>query len=348
MKKLSLSTYLLAALFVAWVSLSGFPVFSLHGAQAAAKKKTNIMIAGSRVGHPTTVLAEAWANFINKKSDWLRATVVATAGYTAAFELAMENPTKYLLTTADTSNLVGLSRDPTHQNYDRMRVMASCLPMTYALLTYDKNIKTYHDLAGKRVGISRKGAISYPWDMALLQEHGVLDKKKLTASGWGTRANQLRDGLIDVAVLAVDFIYPSTFKKGKFVTELETRGPIYYVSFDIDKFMNVMKKMGPMSLPVRIPAGRLDPKTQPKALWAGTYPAFFGADERMDPDIVYEATRIIWETRGQWGTWHQLGANINEQFIPTYPYDRKYIHPAAKKFYDDHGIKMKDLTELLR
>ena len=82
MKKLSLSTYFLAALFMAWVGLSGLPGFSLHGADAAAqdKKETKIMIAGSGIRHPAQAMAEAWAHFINKKSAWLRATAVSTAG----------------------------------------------------------------------------------------------------------------------------------------------------------------------------------------------------------------------------------------------------------------------------
>lgn len=348
MKKVSLCSWLLCGLFMAWVTLGGLPGFPLHAAHAAkAKKMTHVMILGSRVGHPSQALAEAWANFINKKSSWLRATAVPTAGYTASYELAMENPTKYLLTSADLSNLVGLSRDPAYKYYNKMRIMASCISMTYLLVTYDKNIKTYADLAGKRIGIARKGAIIYPWEKDLMKAHGVTNDSKLIAGGWGTLVNELKDGVIDAAIMAINHIYPCTFGKGTFITELETKGPIYYISFDPAKFKSVMKKLGPMSLLVRIPAGRLDPKTQPNALWAGSYPDFFGADVRMDPKVVYEATKIIWETRGQWGTWNKMGASINARFIPSYPLSPKYVSPAAKKFYDDHGIKMRNIADLL-
>jgi TRAP transporter TAXI family solute receptor len=344
MKRFSFVWLLVGAFLLGSFSLLAF------GETASPSKKpmTQIMIAGSRVGHPSQVLAEAWANFINKKSPWLRATAVATAGYTASFELAMENPTKYLLAAADSSNIIGLSKDPAHKYYDKMRTIASLNPMTFLLVTYDKNLKTVADLAGKRVGIARKGAIIYPFEFGILEEHGIADKVKLAGGGWATRVSHLQDGLIDAAILAVDHIYPRNFKKGSFITELETKAPIYYISFDPQKFENLIKKTGPMALLVKIPAGALDTKTQPKDLWGGTYPCFFGADERVDQDIVYEATRIIWETRGQWKPWHAMGANVNEQFIPTYLVDMKYVHPGAKRFYDDHGIKLRDLADLLR
>jgi len=343
-------SWLVAVLVIGLFSLGEFALSS-HGALAASpqsQKTTQVMIVGSRVGHPSQVMAEAWASFINKKSDWLRATAVATAGYTASFELAMENPKKYLLAAADTSNLVGLSKDPAHNYYDKMKTIASCNPTTFVWVTYDREIKNFADFAGKKIGISRKGAVSYPFDQAILEEHGVLDKVKLAAGGWGTRLSNLKDGLIDVAVLIVDHIYPTTFKKGRFITELEMKKPVYYISMDPKKYDKVVEKMGPLALPVRIPAGSLDPNTPPQDVWGGTYACFFGADERMDQDTVYEATRIIWETRGQWKTWHAMGANIQEAFIPTYPYDANYVHPGAKKFYTEHNIELKDLAKLLR
>ena len=73
-------------------------------------------------------------------------------------------------------------------------------------------------------------------------------------------------------------------------------------------------------------------------------------DKRMDNDVVYEVTRVIWETPAEeWTNWHPTGAHMNEAFKPAMPSLSLYQpHPGAKKFYDEHGIKLKDLAELLR
>jgi len=198
------------------------------------------------------------------------------------------------------------------------------------------------------VAVSRKGAISYPFDLEVLKEHGVLDKVKVSAGGFGTKLSNLKDGLVDVAMMPLDHIYPKNFKKGRYITEMEFKGPVYCVTLDPEKLERVLQKMGRLIIPVRVPAGSLGAKNPPNDIWGYSWANFFGADERMDEDIVYEATRIIWETRGQWKAWHAMGANITEEFIPTYPYDANLVHPGAKKFYDEKGIKLKDIAKLLR
>ena len=88
---------------------------------------------------------------------------------------------------------------------------------------------------------------------------------------------------------------------------METRGPIYYVGFDRDILLQLREKEF-ATLPAKVPAGALDPKTQPKALWAYNDPTFWIADERMDPKVVYEVTRIIWETPAEeWAKWNPMG-----------------------------------------
>ena len=103
-------------------------------------------------------------------------------------------------------------------------------------------------------------------------------------------------------------------------------------------------------MPVWVPAGALDPKTQPEGLWAFGDPSYFMADEKMDPEVVYEVTRIIWETSAEeWAHWHPMGAHMTERFKPAMPSLKHYkAHPGAKKFYDEKGIKLVDLAEELQ
>ena len=316
---------------------------------AQEKPITKINIAGGRVGDPWYILSEALANFLNKKSNWLRATVVATPGLTGVFELVYKNPKSYM-GPVDPTNFVHMQRDPygkAHNYYNKMRFISVGASMTWLWVTYDKNIKTPQDFIGKKVNVGRKAAARTFDEIAVLQAWGILDKVKLIEGGYGGAARNLKDGLADIACIIFDHIYPTTFSKGAFITELETKGPIYYIGMDpvmIDK----IREEGPGGIiAAKVPPKSLDPETQPNELWAGGFPTFFGADERMDPDIVYELTRVIYESAGEFAKWHPQGQHMTKEFIPAV-LNVKYIHPGAKKYYDQNNIKIRNLSDMLR
>jgi TRAP transporter TAXI family solute receptor len=229
------------------------------------------------------------------------------------------------------------------------RFIATASTMTQCLITYDANIKKVEDLAGKTVDLGRKGAANTPDHEAILKSYGVLDKVKLVYTGYGGGANKMMDGLVDASFLLFNHIYPRTFSKGALIDKLETKAPVYYIGFDRNKLLALIDQEFAV-LPVRVPAKSLDPVRQPKDIWAFNDPTFFIADERMDPQIVYEVARVIWETpASEWAKWHPIGAHMTEEFKPAPPSLKlNKLHPGAKKFYDEHNIKVQDLVELLK
>jgi len=301
------------------------------------------------VGDPWFVLSEALAYQINKTSEWLRATVVATPGITGDYELTMDNPEEYIL-IGECSNFVYMPQDPygkAYNYYDKTRFISNAASQTTTWITYDKNIKTGQDLAGKKVNIGRPASARAIEEKAILEAWGVLDKVTLVGSGFGGAVGSLKDGLVDACNMLVDHVYPGGFSKGAFITDLETKGPIYYISV-APELIDGIREKGAASMPLRVPPGALDPNTQPTELWCYSMPVYWAADERMDEDIVYEVTRVIWETAGKWATWHPQGGHMTEDWIPAMPMDFKYVHPGAQKYYDEHGIKLKDIGALLR
>lgn len=326
--------------------------FSWGVAEAApAKPIRQILIGGGRTTSPWYAIAQGLAKSINNKSEWLRAEVVSTAGVTGNTDLIKEEPKKYI----GIDSFAHIHYRPGHEwgekrgTYTGMRFIANSASETIFVVTYDPKIKTVRDLAGKTVDVGRKGAGNTPDHKAILEAYGVLDKVKLVYTGYGGGANKLKDGLVDATFLVINHIYPDKFSKGGFIEKLETRGPIYYVGFDRETLLKLREKEY-AAVPVRVPAGALDPKTQPKTLWANNIPLFFMADERMDQDVVYEVTKVIWETPAEeWAKWHPTGAHMNEKFKPAMPSLKLYkAHPGAKKFYDERGIALKDLADLLR
>jgi TRAP transporter TAXI family solute receptor len=343
MKKL-----LAVVVVLSWIALfvSGSSAF------AADKPTTRILIAGARVGDSWYVLSQALANFINNGSTWLRAEVAATPGLTANFEMLGDKPQEYIAVGNLGSFLLYKKPGEFTQKrgiYDKARFIANANSQTVLWVTYDKNIKGHQDFVGKRVNTHRHGAAIADDLAAILNAWGVLDKVKISRTAWGEGTDLLADGLVDIMALPVDHVYPASFKKGGNIAKLEAKKPIYYIGMEDSEMLDRLRDQGHATVPIKVPAGALDPKTQPTALWAFGDPVFFMADERMNEDVVTEVTRIICESAGKWGSWHVQGAHMTIEFIPAMPFkDVSLVHPGAMKYYKQHGIKVVDLASLLR
>jgi TRAP-type uncharacterized transport system substrate-binding protein len=317
---------------------------------AQTKPKTKIKIAGSRVGDPWYIFSEALAYFLNQESEWLSATVVPTPGIAASAKLAMKKPKEYIWPQA-LASVIWFRKDPLGKAvnyYDGSRFIANSNTLTTAFVSYDPNIKTPKDMIGKKVDVNRQAATNTFDFKGIFKEWGVLDDISLTYSGIGGGVDLLKNGQVDIADVIVDLIYPDKFQKGSFVTDLETRKPIYYnLMRDRDTLVKLFETGEYATVPVRVPPRALDPKTQPEELWLFVNPVFFAADEKMDPDIVHEITRVIWKTAGQWATWHPQGEHMTHEFIPAMPLPLKYLHPGAAKFYNENNIKVTRLIDKL-
>jgi len=313
------------------------------------KPTRKILIAAGRTPDPWYPFAAALAKFINKKSDWLRAEAVSTAGVTANTEVMREKPKEYIAIgcLSQIHWLPGHPWGEARGTYTGGRFIANATSMTQCFVTYNPDLKKVEDLAGKVVDVGRKGATNTIDHKAILEAYGILDKVKLVYTGYGGGAKKLRDGLVDTTMLIFVHIYPHKFSKGSFIEQLETKAPVYYIGFDRDILLELCEKEY-ATLPVRVPAGALG-KTQPNELWAYNDATFFWADESLEEDVVYEITRIIWETPAEeWAKWHPMGAHMNEKFKPAVPLPKVFKpHPGARKFYEEHGIEIKNLADLL-
>lgn len=297
-------------------------------------------------------MGEALAYYIQKDSEWLKAICAATSGLSDAVKMAQGDPKKYICEAAPVT-LINIRKMTEWKNYDKMRWIGALVPETYVWVTYDSKIKEIKDLAGKNVFIGREGGFLTPDQKMILQEAGVLDKVKLSNGGWGSGANALRDGLVDASVMLIDHIWPATFLKGAYITELQTKKPVYYINMD-PKVLRAgsTPKPGELwpnhgTLAIRIFPGALDANTQTTELWATGMPVMLAADEQMDADIVYEVTRVLNKRAGSFGVWHQMGQNLTSEFIPTYLFNETLVHPGALKYYKDSKIKLRNLLELL-
>ena len=328
------------------------PPFVFNDNATAANPETKILIAGGRVGGSFYIFSQALGNFINKNSSWLQADVVATPGLTANFAMVRDNPQKYIAVGNFGSFLQYRKKGPISDKmglYMGARFISNATSQSVLWVTYKKDIQGRKDFIGKKVNTHRHGAAIADDMAAILQGWGVYDQLKITRTPWGEGVDLLMDGMVDIIALPVDHVYPDKFKKGARVAKLEGKSPVYYIGMeDADMLKELREKMH-ATVPVKVPAKALDPKTQPKDLWAFGDPVFFFADQNMKPDVVYEVTRIICESAGKWGSWHPQGNHMTMDFIPATPFsDKNLVHPAAMKYYEEQGIKVIDIADQLR
>ena len=318
----------LLCLFVGLLAL-GLVMGNMTDTLAADEVK--IKIAGARVDDPWYAFSQALANFINKKSSWLRAESVATAGLTANIEMIAQKPTEYIGLAPTSTTLharPGHDWSKKRKPYTGATFIANLTTMTQVLATFDPEIKSVKDLKGKTVDVGRKGAGNTPDHLAILKAYGVLDDVKLTYTGFGGGVKKMMDGFCEASFLIINHTYPQKFSKGPLIEQLETRKPVYYVGFDQQLLLDLREKEYG-TVPVRIPAGALG-ENQKTDIWGFNDPVYLMADKTMDPKIVEEVTRVIFETPAdEWVKWHPQGEHMTTQFKTATPGAQSSAAPSG-------------------
>lgn len=338
-KRVSMASVLILSLL--------FGIVSVVGVAQAKGKVTHMKLAAGRVTHPQYALVAGVADAVSKQSDWLRLDLVTTPGMTGNIEMVMANPKDYI-GLSGVEGLLLISQSKRYEYYDKVRLIGIIGLVCSSFVTYDKDIKTLADLAGKRVNVHRKASSYWAMCKQIMEEAGVWDNIRQANVGFGGGMKELRDGTVDVACSTFDFIYPNTYRKGAAIIQAETRAPIYYIDFNKEAMEKIYKRKTSTGIPLRVPAGALDPKTQPESFSANIIVSYLIADEQMDDDIVYEVARIMHKNAGTYEKWHPQGANMTKEFIPSYLLSKDWVHRGALKFYEDNNIPVKDMFQLLQ
>lgn len=316
----------------------GFGVSSAPGAQ-----KTKIRILASRPGEGPTVLTYALSAFINEDSTKLATSVIPTGGFGDARSMFIEEVDKRS-TSLVLGNLSSASLWRQKAGVYPLFIAAFNDP-AYTWITYNKNVKTLADLAGKTL----VGPRTDPgwWDVwaAGLKAAGVFDKVKLVHSGMGGATTALTDGTADVAWSYLDYIYPDIVQKSSFMQQAEMRRPIYFVDWGKETIeVTASRVVGWPMKALEISGGQLG-NTQPNKIYVMVDPTWWGAGPEMSEDVVYEITKIIYNRaqKKDFANYHAWGKGIVPEYVPYGPWKgkadiEKWYHPGALKFYREIGV----------
>lgn len=335
-------------------------IVMVNAALAAKEGKTQIYIVAARPGDPWNILSHALAGFINQRSTWLKADVLATAGVSDDTRLLVGDPQK-----RKNSIIVGMLpgwRTLGKGVYVPYKI-GTILEMPSVWVTLSNKIKNLSDLKDKVVAMPRHISGTYGFIFTdLFKQLEILNTIRPRYGGLGATLLALQDGAATAGTMVFNYVYPDHYSLGSKMMELQARGPLHYLqqgnvkanSAAIAKacHSDFFKDQDLPNLSMVIPPHALG-KTQEKAMAVVTVPIFWAASKDVPDKIIYEVTRILYEAakNHDFDSFHATGKGITPNFLVTSFWDtekeaRNNYHPGALKFYDQVGLKMKSFKEL--
>jgi TRAP transporter TAXI family solute receptor len=322
-------------------------IFS-HNALAAKKDRHAIEIYSLRMGMAGYVLSFGLSDLINKYSDMLKASCIETKGTPEDIFTLQRHPEKqsYWIGVAAPGSRYqaqhGISPFP--EPYNEIRALGLMMRIGAAFATLDSNIKTLSDMVGKTVMINRPVTYSGLVLKLILQEGlGLYDKLKIVYGGMGPAKRALIDGTIDVGWASATAMTKTPDGRWNWVPvpatdELFQTKKSYMISIPKEAIDKAAKDTGFPLTSIRM-AGATVGKSSIEPWTGNTFTNAWYVHKDMPDEIVTEIMRVLWENTEKFKSYHPSGATITQENLPTLAEKRRFFHPAAIKFYKDHGVE---------
>ncbi|MFC4409467.1 TAXI family TRAP transporter solute-binding subunit [Chungangia koreensis] len=210
---------------------------------------------------------------------------------------------------------------------DMVSAIGALYPETVQLVTTAKSgIKTFEDLKGKKVSVGAPGSGTYANAEQLLEIHGLSIKDDIKAQNldFGESQESLQSGQIDAA-----FITAGTPTAA--VETLNATTEVVIVPVEDAKADELIKKY-PYYAKEVVPKGTYGLEEDVPTVSVG---AMLVVQNDLPKDVVYKITKAIYEGAGSLthpkGKFIKTETGLNGIGIP--------VHPGAKKFFDENGVK---------
>lgn len=335
-----------------WIKAAGiigiaFFLNALPLTGASARDIVNIEMWSGPMGIPAYQAALAWSEMLKAKHPWLRISPLEGRAFTNVRDqdkLPAERR-KYcminsLVSTEYTRARLGLRPWPRKMT-DLKVVNVEFIPgMT--LGTYDPNIKTPQDLAGKKIGTFVKVAAPNALFFALLKDAwGISDKVQLSYYRPMSMKDALVTGTVD-AVFAINFTELNGGKFGEAPFSANVRGArkTYWINITEEDIAKINKNNPWETTRMLVPKDALGPGIPPQDTGLITMVMGMIAWQDMPEDVVYELAKFVYENRAEWSK-RLRGSRMDHDSIIGWPgITKDMVHPGAAKYYKEKGIKI--------
>jgi len=192
----------------------------------------------------------------------------------------------------------------------------------------DSDIETVEDIEGKTVAVGAPGSGTTNKTKILLSEYGIEFGENIKEKylDFAEGAAALVDGNVDVVVISVGM--PS----GN-IQELTATHDIKIIPFDEQKAKEVGKKHTYFTT-LTIPAGTYDGMDEDIVTIGAAND--IAVDPEMDEDLVYEITKILYETHYE--EFIRSHAVMKGSTLEIAPYTVVPLHPGAERYYKELGV----------
>lgn len=296
-------------------------------------------------------LGFALAEIVNKHSEWLKINAVETA---STFEnmryiVGHDEKKNEWLGSAVTIGIdqLAMPMKPFDKigPWKKAKWVSLMASIGSPLITLDPGIKTWKDLKGKTFGLDTMGSTNQFMEEWLIDHawHNR-DQVRLTYGNTASIAvDRLLDGTLDVTWTGAVALGAGKFKEWKPMPPFErllAAREVHVLDLDEKDVEKVRQATGASSFAII--------GLKAKKVGKSDLPNFYGllnslgwlVHEDMDPAIVTELVRVIYENAGEFVNYHAVGAGITEDTIGELPVPKSDYHPAVIKFLEEHGKKV--------
>ena len=326
-------------------------ILPLTTASAAKHKEVKLTLYTMPSGSITYTLGFALSELINKNSDWLKCTALETASTYENLRYIVGHPEKknIYLGSALTMGVdqLAIAMKPYNKigPWKKTKWISLIANIGAPLITLDPKIQTWHDLAGKTIGLDTMGSSMQfmpEWLMKYAWEN--FDKvKRVYGNTSNIAVDRLLDGTLDVTWTGAVMLGAGEYKMWKPMPPFErllAARSVHILKLDKKNVAVSREKSGAESL--SLIGGKA------KKIGKSDIPNWYGllnslawmVQEDMDNDIVTELIRVIYENADQFANYHAVGRGITQKTIGQIPVPRASYHPAVIKFLEAHGQKV--------
>lgn len=343
MRRLVLTTLVLACA----VGVSMPVPYAGNAAEAKARKPVHVEVRTTTFGGSGYILGFGATDILNKKSSWVRGSVLESSGTPENIKTVGQDPKKrkrtFFTTSYEMFERAKKGLPPFQEKsalYKDLKVLINEQKLVAYLITLDPNIRTLDQLRGKRVATWPKGTTKYHLTYNLIAGAGkdVADSIDWRFTGYGGYSDMLV-GKVDAAISFSPERGKNVFTTIPKLKELMTKHRIYFVSATPEQRRKSAELFGDaygasMTLPANS-FGKGIPRHDVLGFaiiiaWC-VYP-------EMPNDVAYEIVKTLYENYGMMKEYHSAGKAWFPENFGTYPAAKEDYHPGARKFYDEMKI----------
>lgn len=309
---------------------------------AHSQERRQIGVFALRPGTGSYGFSQVLADLVNKYSKSVTLHLRTTSGAAEHLRIMTTKPqertsnifTAELVTVLWAQKGVEFYKEP----YGGTRAISLFSNATLALASYDRNIRTKDDLIGKRI-------MAYPrfFSAGRIVEVLVKDVWKIgdrvtLSHGLPTAVvRALGDRTVDVGQVDVEGMPGGPWHVGEELNQLQILKPgTYFMGFTPEDFKAASKVLG-VDLPSDVVTPGSYGPNQKEPIRGIVSALFWAADASMDPDIVYEITRILHERVQEFNQAYPSSLLTREK-MAALNMTADFFHPGAVKFYRKAGV----------